>query len=140
MRLLLDECMPRPLKRELAGHHVKTVQEMGWPGTRNGALLRLATTRFDALLTVDQGVEYQQDRSGLLIAVVILVAASNDVDDLRPLVPATLEGLAAIQPGQVVRVTACHPTFPTRTRCRRSRLCGWRSEPGPTGLAGHPPA
>lgn len=98
--------MPKPLKRELTGHEVTTVQEMGWAGTRNGDLLRLAATRFDALLTVDQGVEHQQDVTAFSISVVILVAVSNDVDDLRPLVPATLEVLLAIQPGQVVRVTA----------------------------------
>lgn len=98
--------MPRRLKRELAGHEVKTVQEMGWAGTKNGALLRLAMTHFDALLTVDQGVEYQQELSGLSICVIVLVASSNDVDDLRPLVPGVLQVLGAIQPGQLVRVGA----------------------------------
>ena len=60
MRLLLDECVPKRLKRELPGHTVKTVQEMGWAGTRNGALLRRANVQFEALLTVDQGIEYQR--------------------------------------------------------------------------------
>ena len=79
MRLLLDECVPRALKRELTGHEVSTVQTMGWAGTRNGALLRAAAPDFDVLLTVDQGIEFQHDLSGLAIAVVILVATSNDV-------------------------------------------------------------
>jgi hypothetical protein len=61
MRLLLDECMPRRLKQELFGHDVSTVQEMGWAGIKNGALLQLASGSFDALLTVDQGIEYQQN-------------------------------------------------------------------------------
>ena len=65
MRLLLDECVPKRLTRELLGHHVNTVQDMGWPGIKNGALLKLADGQFDALLTVDQGIEYQHNFSGL---------------------------------------------------------------------------
>ena len=44
MRILLDECVPRPLRRELSGYEVRTVVEMGWAGKRNGELLRLLTT------------------------------------------------------------------------------------------------
>ncbi len=87
MRLLLDECVPKRLKHELLGHEVQTVQDMGWAGITNGALLKLANGRFDALLTVDQGIEHQQNLSGLKISVVVMLAASNDVDDLRPLLP-----------------------------------------------------
>ena len=57
--------MPKRLRRELPGHEVRTVQEMGWAGIKNGALLRMASGQFDAFLTVDQGIEYQQDLSGL---------------------------------------------------------------------------
>ena len=63
-------------------------EDMGWAGIKNGALLRLADGQFDALLTVDQGIEYQQNLSGLTISVVVMAAAGNDVDDLRPLLPA----------------------------------------------------
>jgi hypothetical protein len=104
MRLLLDECVPRRLKRELRGHEAKTVQEMGWAGIKNGALLRLADGQFDALLTVDQGIKYQQNLSGLTISVVILAAASNDVDDLRPLLPAVAEALTSMGRGEVIHV------------------------------------
>ena len=51
----------------------------------NGALLALANAQFDVLLTVDQGIEYEQNLSGLSISVVVMTAASNDVDDLLPL-------------------------------------------------------
>lgn len=104
MRLLLDECMPRRLKQELADHDVWTVQDMGWAGTRNGALLRLASTRFDALVTVDQGIAYQQSLAGLTISVVLLAARSNDIEDLRSLLPALAVALAELQPGRFVRV------------------------------------
>ena len=53
MRLLLDECVPKRLQLELRGHDTKTVQDMGWAGIKNGALLQLADGQFDALLTVD---------------------------------------------------------------------------------------
>ena len=104
MRLLLDECMPKRLKHELPGHDVRTVQEMGWAGIKNGALLRLASSHFDALLTVDQGIEYQQDHTELTLGLVVLLAASNDIDDLRPLLPITMVALASLQPGQLVKV------------------------------------
>jgi len=104
MRLLLDECVPKRLKRELPGHEVQTVQDMGWAGIKNGALLKLADGRFDALLTVDQGIEYQQNLSGLSISVVVMLAASNDVDDLRPLLPGVEQALASLRTGETMRV------------------------------------
>ena len=104
MRLLLDECVPRRLRRELPGHDVRTVQEAGWAGVRNGALLRAADGQFEALLTVDQGVGHQQNFTGLRIGAVIMVALSNDIDDLRPLVPAALDALDGLQPGEIKRV------------------------------------
>ena len=105
MRLLLDECIPKRLKRELHGHESKTVQDMGWAGIKNGALLRLADGQFDALLTVDQGIEYQQNLSGLTISVVIMMAPSNDVDDLHPLLPAVEEALASLRLGEIMLVS-----------------------------------
>ena len=56
VRVLLDECVPKKLRRDLVGHDVRTVTEMGWSGTRNGRLLRQAETQFDVFLTVDQGM------------------------------------------------------------------------------------
>ena len=104
MRLLLDECVPKRLKRELPGHEARTVPDLGWAGIKNGALLRLANGQFDALLTVDQGIEYQQNLSGLSISVVVMMAPSNDVDDLRPLLPGVEEALAKLRPGEIIRV------------------------------------
>lgn len=61
-------------------------------GITNGALLTVADGQFDALLTVDQGIEYQQTLSGLRISIVVMRAPSNDVDDLRPLVLEVVTG------------------------------------------------
>ena len=73
--MLLDECVPRKLKPELPGHDVYTVTEMGWSGIKNGPLLRRAAQEFDVFLTVDQGVEYQQNLLGLDLAIILMVAA-----------------------------------------------------------------
>ena len=104
MRLLLDECVPKRLGRELRGHEVHTVVEAGWTGVKNGALLRAADGLFEVLLTVDQGLEFQQNMTGLSIGVVIMVAPSNDIDDLRPLLPLIVEALGRVRPGQIIRV------------------------------------
>ena len=74
-------------------------------GIKNGALLRLAEARFDAFLTVDQGIEYEQNLSGLRISVVIMVAPSNDLDDLQALLPAVERVLADLRPAETVRVS-----------------------------------
>ena len=63
MRILIDECAPRALKKHLMnhGHEYRTVQEAGWPGKQNGELLRLAEAAFDVLVTVDTNLSYQQN-------------------------------------------------------------------------------
>ncbi len=106
MKLLIDECLPRSLKQFLGGHQCRTVQEMGWSGQKNGALLALADVEFDVLVTMDQGIEYQQQLANLKIAVLVFSARSNQIEDLAPLVPAALDVLRNIQPGRVVRVGA----------------------------------
>ena len=103
MRVLLDECVPRALRREVTGHDVKTVGEAGWPGVDNGALLQLAAQEFDVLLTVDRNLEYQQNFSGLKLAVVVIEAPSNDVAVLRPLMPVVREAISKAQRGVVTR-------------------------------------
>jgi predicted nuclease of predicted toxin-antitoxin system len=106
MRVLLDECLPRKLKLELSGHEVKTVSEMGWASRKNSALLALAAGRFDVFLTVDQNIAYQQNLAGLPLAVVAMVADSNRLADLRPLVPQVLEVLRSVKPGEIIRLGA----------------------------------
>jgi hypothetical protein len=102
--VLLDECVPRRLRRELPGHDVRTVSEMGWSGIKNGPLLHLAAQEFDVFLTVDQGIEYQQNPVGLPLAIIVMVARSNDIDDLRPLMTRVREMLSSASPGTVVKV------------------------------------
>ena len=106
MRVLLDECLPRGLKRLLENHDCATVQEMGWSARKNGALLSLAGGMFDVYLTIDQGIEAQQNLQGRKIALLVLEARSNQIEDLIPLVPAMLDALFEIQAGELRRVLA----------------------------------
>ena len=106
MRVLLDECLPRRLKRELVGHDARTVPEMGWASKRNGELLALAAAEFDVFLTADRNLSYQQDVSSFDIAVVVLVAPSNSIEELRPLVPRILVALGSADRRRVTLVSA----------------------------------
>lgn len=67
---------------------VRTVQQMGWTGSSNGDLLRLASAHgFDVMVTVDQGIEYEQNLAHLSVPVIVMVASKNRLQELRPLVP-----------------------------------------------------
>ena len=104
MRLLLDECVPKRLGRLMAPHEVQTVQQAGWSGLKNGELLAKAADSFDVFVAVDQGIRHQQNLTQVAICVVALVASSNDIRDLEPLVPKMLEALADAEPGKSIRV------------------------------------
>ncbi len=102
----MDECVPRNLRCELPGHEVRTVVEMGWAGTRNGLLLKQAAMEFDAFLTVDQGIEFQQHLVGIDLAVIVMAARSNNIDDLRPLMPRVLAAISSVSAGEMMVVRA----------------------------------
>jgi hypothetical protein len=103
MRILLDECLPTTLKRDFVDHQVATVVEMGWSGMKNGKLLTAAENYFDVLLTVDRGIEYQQNLETRRIAVVVL-DAPDKIRFLRPVIPALLAALSEVQPGTVIHI------------------------------------
>lgn len=105
MRILLDECVPKPLKKHLLNYDVQTVVEMGWSGTKNGALLKLMITQnFNVLLTADQNLRYEQNLEKIGVSVIVMVAPSNRLPDLVPLMPRVCTVVAKILPGEVVEV------------------------------------
>jgi predicted nuclease of predicted toxin-antitoxin system len=106
MKLLLDECVTRRLKKEFAGHQVMTVDEARLKGQKNGEPLRRAAEAFDVLVTVDQNISHQQNLTGQGIAVVVLAARKNTHEHLRPLVPQRLEALERITPGEIIKITS----------------------------------
>ena len=87
MRLLLDESVPAKLRRHLPGHEVRTAVEMGWSGIKNGKLLALAGAQFDAFITVDRNMLFQQNLSVLPVSLIVLEAFSNELVALLPLLP-----------------------------------------------------
>ena len=107
MRVLLDECLPgRKLKPAFADHDVWTVAEMGWRGVKNGALLARAEPAFDAFVTVDRSLRYQQNVPGRTLLIVVLRAPSNRLEHLLPLLAVANEALRTGRAGTVVEVGA----------------------------------
>jgi predicted nuclease of predicted toxin-antitoxin system len=104
MRILLDECLPRQLWRDLPDHDVTTIAAMGWAGTKNGALLLLADAAFDAFVTIDRNMEYQQHLRMPNMAVILLAAPDNRLTTLRPLMADLLIALANVHAGDVLRI------------------------------------
>ena len=106
MRVLLDEQLPIDLSSQPRGHAVETVAERGWAGIKNGELLSRMRGHYDVPITMDRGIEFQQQISNLPFGIVVVRARSNRMQHLSPLVPAILAAIAAAKPGRVERVGA----------------------------------
>lgn len=100
--MLLDECVPRPLRKEFIGHEAKTIEQAGLKGLENGDLLQAASVEFEVLVTVDKNIEYQQNPQNLPMAVLIISAVSNRLEHLLPLIPKTLTALENISEREIV--------------------------------------
>lgn len=104
MRILLDECIDRRLARDILGHEVRTVAEMGWAAMKNSKLLGVAEKNFDVFLTVDRNLPFQQNLQKFNISVVVLTGLTTRLKDLRPLIPNLLKILPSAKRGEVVSV------------------------------------
>jgi len=105
MRVLLDECVNEGLRDYLAVHDCQTARYAGFAGLENGQLLMAAeAAKFDVILTVDRGFEYQQNLAHRRIAVIIFCGKSVLLEDLIPLMPACLTRLETISSGQIARI------------------------------------
>lgn len=105
MRILIDECIDERFRKSFPSHECQTARFAGLAGLKNGELLDAAeTAKFDVLLTVDQGLEYQQNLAGRRIAILILHPRSNRLRDLPPLVPACLERIKSLQSGEIAGI------------------------------------
>jgi predicted nuclease of predicted toxin-antitoxin system len=102
MRILLDECVPAPLRDILTGHDCSTSKELGWDSIKNGELLRRAEAQFDLFITADQNIRYQQNLSGRTIRIIEL-----STNKLRRLIAAKdliQSALSGIKPGEFVQI------------------------------------
>ncbi len=102
MKVLLDACVPRPLRNFLLSHTVQTAQEMGWGKLKNGALLQAVEPQFDAFLTSDLNLKYQQNVAGRKLA--ILVLPTNDWPTLRRMTDKIADKVATLKPGDFVEM------------------------------------
>jgi len=109
--VLIDESLPKRLRRLMPGFQLLTVSQQGWSKTKNGTLLRLAERAgFEAFLTADQSLQYQQNLSASTLRIVVFAALSNRMEHIGPLLPQ-----AAV---------ALHEMAPGRGTCHQSQLIG----------------
>jgi hypothetical protein len=99
VRILLDQGTPAPLRRALAGHSVATAYEEGWDTLSNGELLAAAERSFDAFVTTDQNLPYQQNLTGRRLA--ILVLPTTSWPRLQPHAAAIAAAVVALRPGEL---------------------------------------
>jgi hypothetical protein len=104
LRVLLDECVDVRLAANLVGVDVRTVADQGWLGISNGQLLALATAEFDVFVTVDRNLPFQQHLPKFEIAVILLRAKTNRIDDLRVLVPDLVSAIPSAKKGVVTPI------------------------------------
>ena len=102
MKILLDECVPWPMRRLLTQHSVTSVQAQGWSGIRNSELLGRANADFALSITSDQNIRYQQNLAGQRIA--ILELSTNDLRRIRGAAALIEEGVGEIQPAELRRL------------------------------------
>lgn len=104
MKVLFDHCVPRPLRKYVIGHAVSTTEDLGWSDKDNGDLLALAATQFEAFVTIDQNIQYQQNLAALPLPVIIFVSVSNRLDALIPFAPSLLAALQNVGSARLQRI------------------------------------
>jgi hypothetical protein len=104
MRLLLDANVPQKFRHHIVGHTVTSARFAGLQNLQNGALLVAMSGKFDVLITCDQSLPYQQSVMGRPLAVIVLLAPSNRIEDLLPLLGQPSRTIATVQHGKVYDV------------------------------------
>ncbi len=95
MRLLLDENLPKRLKKDFPDQEIYTVRDKGWNGIKNGQLLQLMSEEdFNALLTFDKNLQHQQNFQKYTITIFVLSALNNTYIELTKLSPKVHEYLS----------------------------------------------
>jgi predicted nuclease of predicted toxin-antitoxin system len=104
MKILLDECLPRRLVRDLSCYCVTTVPRQGWAGVADAELLKLADREFDVFITIDSNLAFQQNLKSSALCIVVLRALNSRYETLQPLIPDILVAIEKAQAGQIVLV------------------------------------
>jgi predicted nuclease of predicted toxin-antitoxin system len=105
MKVLLDECLPRRLLRDLSSFSATTVPRQGWAGKSDSELLNLATDEFDVFITLDSNLIFQQNLETMSLSIIVLHAANSRYETFLPLIPKLLDAIESIEvPGTVITV------------------------------------
>lgn len=104
MRVILDECLPRRLMRDIRDHSVTTVPRQGWAGIKNGDLLALVEDSFDVFVTLDRNLLHQQNLACRRICIVVLNAESSRYETLAPLITDLNEAINQAEQGKIIRL------------------------------------
>jgi predicted nuclease of predicted toxin-antitoxin system len=99
VRILLDGNLPRAFATLLPGHRVDTVHARRWSDLDDGALLDAAAAAYEAFITMDQSLRFQQNLRGRALRIVLIRAPRNTLPALAPVAPRVLEALASMGPG-----------------------------------------
>ncbi len=102
MRILLDEGVPDVIQKRLKNLSISTIEEMGWRGVKNGALLDLMAGEFQLIITTDKNIPFQQNLLRRQISAIVL--PTNRVRILILLLPKIESAIATIAPGQFVEI------------------------------------
>ena len=77
MKILFDQGAPVPLRRHLHPHLVDTSAERAWSTLQNGQLLKQAESDgYDAFVTTDKNLKYQQNLTGRKMRILVLSTTS----------------------------------------------------------------
>jgi hypothetical protein len=102
MKILFDHGTPAPLRPRLAGHEISTAYEMGWATLSNGDLLAAAEKSFDAFITTDQNLRYQQNLAGRWLA--ILVLPTTSWPEIQKHINQVADAVTALKPGDFIEL------------------------------------
>jgi predicted nuclease of predicted toxin-antitoxin system len=104
MRIILDECLPRRLVRDLHPHPATTVPREGWAGIKNGVLLKLIIPAFDIFITLDSNLVHQQNLDGIDLCVITLHAVNSRYETLQPLIADMLKAIGGAKSGVIIHI------------------------------------
>ena len=104
MKVILDECLPRRLLRDLLDHSATTVPRQGWAGVTNGALLERINPEFDVFITMDSNIVHQQNTDQLQVCLIVLHGSNSNYETLQPLVSQINEAIQQAKPGAIIHL------------------------------------
>jgi hypothetical protein len=102
MKIIIDECVPHIVKKEPPRRQIKTVQELGWSGVKNGELLKLVAAEFDVFITSDKNLRFQQNLKELKLSIILL--PGNQVPVIKDLFPEIDEALQKSSPESFIEI------------------------------------